>query len=133
MIDFSKHKKELEKQLSELYGQKILVSIRIADPPKKIVTIPEILTIVKNVTGYRPEVIRGKNKRGDIPDARHIAMTLAYEHSGKTLEEIAAAFWRNDHSTVIHARKKVYFRLRTKDDRVTNWYNNATNIINGDN
>lgn len=131
MIDFKKHKEDYEKQLTELYGQKIMVSIRVSDPPQKIVTIPEILTIIKNVTGYRPDVIRSKNRKSSISDARHIAMTLAYEHSGKTLEEIAAAFWRNDHSTVIHAREKVYFRLRTNDDRITLWYNNAKNIING--
>lgn len=53
------------------------------------------------------EDIMGKTRYQDAVIARHVLMYLYYEYLGYTLNNTGSFFSRCDHSTVIHAHKKV--------------------------
>lgn len=129
MINLQNYKGKIESELKQATGCNVVVNIFVIEPPKEVVTIPQIISIVGEGTGYSPEKLTGNDRRRGIVDARHIAMTLATEYTRKTLVEIAGAFGKTDHSTVIHAREKIYWFLKVRDDTVTHWYNECKKLI----
>ena len=77
-------------------------------------TIDEIITLVSETFGTRPEYIVGKSRKREIVLARHAAMYLAKEFTQQSLKSIGLHFAGRDHSTVIHAIKAVEARLETE-------------------
>ena len=77
-------------------------------------TIDEIIDIVSETFGTRPEYIVGKSRKREIVLARHAAMYLAKEFTQQSLKSIGLHFAGRDHSTVIHAIKAVEARIETE-------------------
>ena len=77
-------------------------------------TIDEIISIVSETFGTRPEYIVGKSRKREIVLARHAAMYLAKEFTQQSLKSIGLHFAGRDHSTVIHAIKAVEARIDTE-------------------
>ena len=77
-------------------------------------TIDEIISIVGETFGTRPEYIVGKSRKREIVLARHAAMYLAKEFTQQSLKSIGLHFAGRDHSTVIHAIKAVEARIETE-------------------
>ena len=65
-----------------------------------------------------PKLIKQKNRKGDVPMARHIAIALSVRTCQPTisLKEIGQHFGGRDHSTVISSCKRAddYFQVDAK-------------------
>lgn len=70
-----------------------------------------ILDAVAEATRTTPGQIVGPSRELRVTRARHLAMYLAYVLTDGTLRQIAQAFGRSDHSTVLNARDGVESRL----------------------
>lgn len=67
----------------------------------------EILNEVARGLNLRPEDILGTRRRPDLVLARQLAMYLCRQKLGLSYPELGRAFGGRDHSTVIHAIKKI--------------------------
>lgn len=73
-------------------------------------TAPTIGQIITEVVGYyqiKQTDILGKRKLRSVALPRQVGMYIAREHTGHSLEEIGAHFGGRDHTTVMHAVKKI--------------------------
>ncbi|MCK4578727.1 MAG: chromosomal replication initiator protein DnaA [Candidatus Marinimicrobia bacterium] len=82
----------------------------------KTVTIDEIIKAISRETNIRETLLVGKGRRKDIARARQLAMYLSRELTEASLVSIGLHFAGRDHSTVIHACKKIESMMR--DDPV---------------
>ncbi|MBD5538815.1 MAG: chromosomal replication initiator DnaA [Desulfovibrio sp.] len=73
----------------------------------------EILGTVAQGFNLRPEDILGARRRPDLVLARQVAMYLCRRKLGLSYPELGRAFGGRDHSTVIHAVKKIRKLLDT--------------------
>lgn len=81
---------------------------------EKNITIDEILKAVSVFFNLKTADIKSKRRHKNITLPRQIAMYIARVHGGFSFPEIGAALGGKDHSTVIHAVKKIEKNL--KDD-----------------
>ncbi len=83
---------------------------------KKQITIENIQRIVANF--YRIEIadMSAKSRKSSITRPRQIAMALAKELTRHSYPEIGEAFGGRDHTTVIHACKKVQELMEENSD-----------------
>ncbi|MCS6983583.1 MAG: chromosomal replication initiator protein DnaA [Leptospiraceae bacterium] len=80
------------------------------------VTIDEILRVVARTFQVNEEDIKGASRVENVALARHVCMYLARQIlPSLSLAQIAQAFGRSDHTTVLHAEKKVK-ELADRDD-----------------
>lgn len=78
--------------------------------PASPACLPQADTIVATVSSYfnvAPEALAGQSRLKPIAEARHIAMYLLRQDAQLQLKEIGRLLGRRDHSTVIHACRKV--------------------------
>lgn len=73
----------------------------------------EILSSVARGFNLRTEDILGARRRPDLVLARQVAMYLCRRKLGLSYPELGRAFGGRDHSTVIHAVKKIHRLLET--------------------
>ncbi len=95
---------------------------------EKLVTIENIQ---KSVTGYfkiRVADLLSKSRRRSITRPRQIAMSLAKELTSHSLPEIGDAFGGRDHTTVLHACRRIK-ALRETDLRVSEDYKNLLRTL----
>jgi len=78
-------------------------------------TIQKIQDVVATYFNLTVDDLRSKRRTKDFVLARHIAMHLCKELTSKSYPQIAAKFGNRDHSTIIHAHKKVTL-LRETDE-----------------
>ncbi|MCD6596032.1 chromosomal replication initiator protein DnaA [bacterium] len=71
------------------------------------ITLEDILNIVSEYIGVSTEQIRGKRRTKNVALARQIAMYLSRKFTGSSLKHIGQFFGGRDHSTVVHACKKI--------------------------
>ncbi len=83
----------------------------------KLVTIENIQKTVAEYYKIRVADILSKRRNRSIARPRQIAMALAKELTSHSLPEIGDAFGGRDHTTVLHACKKVQ-ELRETDSRI---------------
>jgi chromosomal replication initiator protein len=69
--------------------------------------VEEIQRIVADRLGVTPDDLRSRNRTSAIARARQVAMYLTRELTDLSLPAIARAFGRRDHTTVIHAIRRV--------------------------
>lgn len=86
---------------------------------EKVVTIHQIKKVVGAHFDLSPDVFSGPSRTQDIALARHIAMYLARQLTGLSLPRIGENFGGRDHTTVIHANKRVS-SLIASDERSEN-------------
>jgi len=100
--------------VSSLSGKEITLGMAkealkhiIKDYPKKVISIDDVQRAVATFFNIKVSDLRSKKKPKNIALPRQIAMYLIRECTSASFPEIGAAFGGKDHSTVIHACKKI--------------------------
>lgn len=89
----------------------------------KLVTISNIQKVVVEYYKIRIADLLSSRRSRSITRPRQVAMALAKELTTHSLPEIGDAFGGRDHTTVLHACRKVA-ELRNSDSRINEDYNN---------
>jgi chromosomal replication initiator protein len=67
------------------------------------VRIADVIEVVADHFGFTVDQLKSKRRTQDLARARQMAMHLARELTGASLNQIGRAFGGRDHSTVAHA------------------------------
>jgi chromosomal replication initiator protein len=94
----------------------------------KLVTISNIQKVVVEYYKIRIADLLSSRRSRSITRPRQIAMALAKELTTHSLPEIGDAFGGRDHTTVLHACRKVV-ELRDSDNRINEDYNNLLRTL----
>ncbi len=94
----------------------------------KLVTISNIQKVVVEYYKIRIADLSSARRSRSITRPRQIAMALAKELTSHSLPEIGEAFGGRDHTTVLHACRKVQ-ELRDTDSRISEDYNNLLRTL----
>ena len=92
------------------------------------VTIQNIQKTVAEYFKMRIADLHSKRRNRQITRPRQMAMALAKELTSMSLPEIGDAFGGRDHTTVLHAQRKIQELIRT-DSRVREDYQNLQRIL----
>lgn len=92
------------------------------------ISIDNIQKTVAEFYGIRVSDLKSKRRNRQIARPRQIAMSLAKELTSLSLPDIGDAFGGRDHTTVIHACKKV-IELTKTDPRISDEYNSLLKIL----
>lgn len=95
---------------------------------ERLITINNIQKTVAEYFKIRLSDLHAKSRSRQVARPRQIAMALAKELTDHSLPEIGEAFGGRDHTTVLHACRKVN-ELTAKDVRVHEDYNNLRRIL----
>ncbi|EMR13569.1 chromosomal replication initiation protein [Methylophaga lonarensis MPL] len=95
---------------------------------QKLVTLESIQKTVAEYYKIRVSDLLAKKRTRSIARPRQIAMALSKELTGHSLPEIGEAFGGRDHTTVLHATRKVA-ELREADNRVAEDYRNLLRTL----
>lgn len=95
---------------------------------ERLVTMNNIQKTVAEYFKIRIADLHAKDRSRQVARPRQIAMALAKELTDHSLPEIGEAFGGRDHTTVLHACRKVN-ELVKKDPRVHEDYNNLLRIL----
>jgi chromosomal replication initiator protein len=97
---------------------------------EKLVTIENIQKTVAEYYKIRIGDLLSKRRSRSIARPRQIAMALAKELTNHSLPEIGDAFGGRDHTTVLHACRRIK-ELRESERRVAEDYQNLLRTLNG--
>ena len=97
---------------------------------EKLVTIDNIQKTVAGYFQIRVGDLLSKSRSRSITRPRQMAMSLAKELTSHSLPEIGDAFGGRDHTTVLHACRKVK-ELREADNRIREDYQNLLRTLSG--
>ena len=78
----------------------------------RLLTVPEIIGAVTRKFGVRVSDLQGKRRNKSVALPRQVCMHLARRLTKLSLEEIGGYFGGRDHTTVLHAERKVEEALR---------------------
>lgn len=92
------------------------------------ISIENIQKTVADFYSIRVSDLKSKRRNRQIARPRQVAMSLAKELTSMSLPDIGDAFGGRDHTTVIHACKKVVELTRT-DSRINEDYNSLMKIL----
>ncbi len=95
---------------------------------QKMITLENIQKTVADYYKVRVADLLGKRRSRNVARPRQMAMALAKELTTHSLPEIGDAFGGRDHTTVLHAVRKVQ-QLREEDPRFEEDFNNLIKII----
>lgn len=95
---------------------------------QKLVTLESIQKTAAEYFKVRVSDLLAKKRTRSIARPRQIAMALAKELTSHSLPEIGEAFGGRDHTTVLHACRKVA-ELRESDSRVAEDYRNLLRTL----
>jgi chromosomal replication initiator protein len=95
---------------------------------QKLVTLDSIQKTVASYFKIRASDLLSKKRTRSIARPRQIAMALAKELTSHSLPEIGEAFGGRDHTTVLHACRKVE-ELRQTDERIEEDYRNLLRTL----
>ena len=94
------------------------------------VTIQNIQKVVAEYFKMRVSDLHSKRRNRQITRPRQIAMALAKELTRMSLPEIGDAFGGRDHTTVLHAQRKIGELLKT-DPKIKEDYQNLHRLLSG--
>ena len=96
---------------------------------QRLITIEQIQKITANYYKTRVSDILStkRDKKNTLP--RHMAMTLCKDLTNNSLPSIGDGFGGRDHTTVLHANKKIQ-KLRKEDSQVEQDYINIVHMLN---
>jgi len=100
------HAKLLNAEVSLDLAKEVLKNI-LKKQDKKFLSIESIQKEVASYCGLRVQDLKSERKQKNIALPRQIAMFLARRYTGASYPEIGEKFGGKDHSTVIHAVKKI--------------------------
>ncbi|GHA14353.1 chromosomal replication initiator protein DnaA [Arenicella chitinivorans] len=92
------------------------------------ISIENIQKTVAEFFGIRVSDLKSKRRNRQIARPRQVAMALAKELTNMSLPDIGDAFGGRDHTTVIHACKKVDELVKT-DSKINEDYNSLQKIL----
>lgn len=95
----------------------------------KQITLENIQKTIAEYYKIRVSDLLSKRRSRSVARPRQIAMALAKELTNHSLPEIGDAFGGRDHTTVLHACRKIS-ELKQIEQRVEEDYNNLANILN---
>ncbi len=95
---------------------------------ERLVTINNIQKTVAEYFKIRVSDLHAKSRSRQVARPRQVAMALAKELTDHSLPEIGDAFGGRDHTTVLHACRKVS-ELKAKDSRMNEDYGNLLRIL----
>ncbi len=95
---------------------------------ERLVTINNIQKTVAEYYKIRVADLHAKSRSRQVARPRQVAMSLAKELTDHSLPEIGDAFGGRDHTTVIHACRRIS-ELKAKDSRMDEDYNNLLRIL----
>lgn len=95
---------------------------------QKLVTLDSIQKTVADYYKVRVSELLSKKRTRSIARPRQIAMALAKELTNHSLPEIGEAFGGRDHTTVLHACRKVS-ELKETDTRIAEDYRNLLRTL----
>lgn len=105
---------------SEMSGEPITIdntSIWLKDilrtDVKSPTTVEDIQSVVAEEFGLSIDDLTSSKRTAELAYARQIAMFLCREMTDTSLQSIARAFRKKDHTTVIHAQRKVGDQIKT--------------------
>ena len=96
----------------------------------KLVTIENIQKTVADYYKVRMADLLSKRRNRSVARPRQVAMALAKELTTHSLPEIGDAFGGRDHTTVLHACKRIK-ELRSSEQRITEDYSNLLRTLTG--
>jgi chromosomal replication initiator protein len=96
----------------------------------KLVTIENIQRTVADYYKVRVADLLSKRRSRSVARPRQVAMALAKELTTHSLPEIGDAFGGRDHTTVLHACKRIK-DLRGAEQRLTEDYSNLLRTLAG--
>jgi len=94
----------------------------------KLVTIDNIQKTVADYCKIRISDLKSKRRSRSVARPRQLAMALAKELTNHSLPEIGEAFGGRDHTTVLHACRKIK-ELRETDSRIKEDYANLLRML----
>jgi chromosomal replication initiator protein len=100
------HAKLLNTEISLDLAKEVLKNI-VKHQDNRFVTIESIQKEVANFFGMRVQDLKSERKQKNIAVPRQVTMYLARRYTGASYPEIGEKFGGKDHSTVIHAVKKI--------------------------
>lgn len=112
------HAKLLNAEISLDLAKEVLKNI-IKNQNNRFVTIESIQKEVANFYAMRVQDLKSDRKQKNIAVPRQVTMYLARRYTGASYPEIGEKFGGKDHSTVIHAVKKIE-KLLGNDPSLTN-------------
>lgn len=95
---------------------------------EKLVTLDNIQLVVAEYFKIRRSDLISSSRTRSIARPRQIAMALAKELTSHSLPEIGKHFGGRDHTTVLHACRKLA-ELRSSDPRINEDYQNLTRML----
>ena len=95
----------------------------------KMVSIDNIQKTVANYYKIRMSDLLSAKRNRSLARPRQLAMSLAKELTSHSLPEIGDAFGGRDHTTVLHACKKIA-ALKTSSSNISKDYQNILHILN---
>jgi chromosomal replication initiator protein len=95
---------------------------------EKLVTIENIQRTVADYCKIRYSDLLSKRRSRSVARPRQLAMALAKELTNHSLPEIGEAFGGRDHTTVLHACRKIQ-ELRKSDMRTNEDYTNLLRTL----
>jgi chromosomal replication initiator protein len=96
----------------------------------KLVTIENIQKTVAEYFKVRVADLLSERRNRSIARPRQVAMALAKELTSHSLPEIGDAFGGRDHTTVIHACRRIK-ELRDTEQRISEDYQNLLRTLTG--
>jgi len=96
----------------------------------KLVTIENIQKTVADYYKVRMADLLSKRRNRSVARPRQVAMALAKELTTHSLPEIGDAFGGRDHTTVLHACKRIK-ELRGSEQRMSEDYSNLLRTLAG--
>ncbi|HOK55814.1 MAG TPA: chromosomal replication initiator protein DnaA [bacterium] len=120
----------LNRELNKNLIDEIIEGVYSSDKKeKKFVNIKQIMNVVCEYFGLSPEEIKSEKRVKNIILPRQIAMYLGRELTETSLNSIASEFGGKDHTTVLHACKKVK-ELMEKDKNLKKIIENIKEKLN---
>ena len=94
----------------------------------KLISVDNIQKTVADYCKIRISDLKSKRRSRSVARPRQMAMALAKELTNHSLPEIGEVFGGRDHTTVLHACKKIK-ELRNTDNRINEDYNNLLRML----
>ncbi len=112
----------LTQQALDVELARFVLSDLIAKSEKPPVTAERIIMLTSELFGFDIEALTGGSRRRPLVDARQVAMYVTRNMTELSFPDIGKAFGNRDHTTVMHACRKVEGRMGERQqifDKVT--------------
>ncbi len=96
---------------------------------QRMITIEQIQKVTANYYKTRVSDILSSKRDKKITLPRHMAMSLCKDLTNNSLPSIGDGFGGRDHTTVLHANKKIT-KLKKEDSQIAQDYINIVHILN---